>query len=195
MLIAEILDLTKQEGEKLQTIGKRLKISHNRLREILKDLNCKPIGTGKKGWHYVGDDPSILEKSIFDFIASKKPVTPNKGETDALSAKGASRTAHSPTINAETYSGCFTLDEISILKEMISNWKTETPDVGINHNLTERMERLEADEKEPKTKIRKTIVIDEGIAKQLDDFAFKTRFNKSDIVHLALQDFILKYND
>lgn len=78
---------------------------------------------------------------------------------------------------------------------MISNWKTETPNVGINHNLTERMERLEADEKVPKTKIRKTIVIDESIAKQLDDFAFKTRFNKSDIVHLALQDFISKYND
>jgi hypothetical protein len=42
-------------------------------------------------------------------------------------------------------------------------------------------------------KTRKTIVINEEVAKQLDEFSKKKRINKSDLIELALLDLFDRY--
>lgn len=66
MKISEILELTNSMN--IAAIAKdRLTIGEKRVRAILKELGCTNQA-GKKGWSYTGDDPELLEKSIYDFI-------------------------------------------------------------------------------------------------------------------------------
>jgi len=95
--INDILDLTHQQGENLASVAKRIDgIGEKRLRNALKAVSCKPRGSGKKGWEYVGDDQSLLEKDIFDVIPKasnsdssidSKSNSKKKSEASASKAK------------------------------------------------------------------------------------------------------------
>lgn len=76
MKIKEVLEWTMKE--QLQEIAKnRLKIGRNTARDALKAAGCYAV-SGRKGWYYEGD-PAVLEKSIYDFVAtSKQKASPMK---------------------------------------------------------------------------------------------------------------------
>lgn len=88
----------------------------------------------------------------------------------------------SPVVHAQ-----FTGDEVSMIKKMLKEW--QAPKVfEINTGVHDRIKQIpQAD------KIRKTIVIDRAIGKRLDDYCKAERINKSDVLYLALQDFLDKY--
>jgi len=66
MLIKDILE--KSYETKMDDIAKELPVGEKRVRDILKAIDCKPNGVGKKGWSYIGADPSVLDKDFTDFI-------------------------------------------------------------------------------------------------------------------------------
>src|SRR4051794_7519058 len=71
MKIREILELTQSMN--IAAIAKEhLSIGEKRVRAILKDLDCRNQA-GKKGWTYAGNQPEVLEQSIYEFAAPTKP--------------------------------------------------------------------------------------------------------------------------
>jgi hypothetical protein len=74
MKIGEIIELTKTK--RLSEIAKEsLEIGEKKAIEGLKKAGCYNI-SGKRGWHFDGDE-SVLEQSIYDFVA------PTKGKAKA----------------------------------------------------------------------------------------------------------------
>lgn len=189
-IISDILEQVNG-GTKTAVLCKDVGVGEKRLREGLKNAGYKYSQITKR-WEYVGTSPEPLERSIFDFIPNAreniKPVnkTAEKGNMKATSGD---KTPSKPNNNVNS-SGVFSAEEIAILKEMIANYKgrSSTP-ANDTKSLHERIMSL--DTSEPRK--RKTIIIRDSIAKQLDNFAEQTRFNKSDIIELAILDFIRKY--
>lgn len=85
----------------------------------------------------------------------------------------------------------FTRDEVVDLMTMLQEWRMQQtiPEIQKNDapSIHERIKHLPQDEK-----TRKTIVIDKAIGERLDMYCKKERVNKSDILHLALMDFLDK---
>lgn len=73
MKIKEIIELSKTDS--LAKIAKEhLDVGKEKAREGLKQAGCYSIN-GVKGWHFEGDE-SVLEQSIYDFVATTRKVTP-----------------------------------------------------------------------------------------------------------------------
>jgi hypothetical protein len=83
----------------------------------------------------------------------------------------------------------FTQDEVKMIREMIKSWQQIAPTIQASEqSLHDRIKQL------PKgDKTRKTIVIDKVIGKRLDEFCEAEKVNKSDVLHLALEDFLNRY--
>lgn len=82
MKIKEILELTQLEN--VATIAKNhLTIGEKKLRDALKTIGCTNQA-GKKGWTYTGENPEILEKSIYEFA---QPTATKKKETQKSNNK------------------------------------------------------------------------------------------------------------
>lgn len=82
----------------------------------------------------------------------------------------------------------FTEDEIRAIKEMLKSWQESAPTIEMELTLHDRIKQLPQEEK-----TRKTIVIDQSIGERFDVFCEAERLNKSDILHLALVDFMDKF--
>ena len=74
------------------------------------------------------------------------------------------------------------------IKEMLKSWQESAPVIKMEPTLHERIKQLPQEEK-----TRKTIVIDQTIGERFDVFCEAERLNKSDILHLALADFMDKF--
>ncbi|WP_338368073.1 hypothetical protein, partial [Enterococcus faecium] len=83
----------------------------------------------------------------------------------------------------------FTKEELTTLKEMIQEYIQEKRNQTSRDRLHIRIMKLQKEER-----TRKTVVMSESVAKKFDDFAEKMKFNKSDILELALVDFIRSYD-
>lgn len=68
MLVREVLELTLQPGMNIQQIAKHIDgLGEKGLRKALAQAGCVPFGSGKKGWHFIGDTLENLDKSIIEF--------------------------------------------------------------------------------------------------------------------------------
>ncbi|WP_461202630.1 ribbon-helix-helix domain-containing protein [Anoxybacillus sp. TBDG-1] len=183
-IISDILERVNG-GTKTAVLCKEIGVGEKRLREGLKNAGYE-YSQRTKRWEYVGTSPEPLERSIFDFIQNARE---NIKPVNKTAEKGNMKAPSKPNNNVNS-SGVFSAEEIAILKEMIANYKgrSSTP-ANDTKPLYERIMSL--DTSEPRK--RKTIIIRDSIAKQLDNFAEQTRFNKSDIIELAILDFIRKY--
>lgn len=76
-----------------------------------------------------------------------------------------------------------------MIKEMLKSWQESPSTTQTNESsLYDRVKQLPQSDK-----TRKTIVIDRVIGNRLDGFCETERINKSDVLHLALTDFLEKY--
>lgn len=96
-------------------------------------------------------------------------------------------TPNSPAIHSP-----FTQNQTQMILEMLNEWqqkKHEEQNGEVEKtSLYERIKSLPVNDK-----TRKTIVIDILIGKRLDDFCAYEKVNKSDVMHLALMNFLNKY--
>lgn len=187
--IGSILNAIR-EGNKAEHVAKAIDgISQKPFVKALKDAGYAYSNKSPQGWHYVGEGKEPLDKSIFDYVKSSSPkvirsnTKVNNGNVDVNSSNmdvnRGNMDVNSPIVHPQ-----FTQDELSDLVEMLYEWRLKRGTVQGREQVHERIKAL------PKgDKTRKTIVIDEVIAKRLDDYCKTERVNKSDVLHLALIDF------
>ena len=153
-------------------------ISKDPLGKALNAAGYKYSSAAPRGWTFVGDGDEPLDKSIFDFV---KPKSSAKKSHSQLVPKVVTTDSH-------PIHGQFSEDEILAIKEMLKSWQKSAPAIEMEPTLHERIKQLPQEEK-----TRKTIVIDQSIGERFDVFCEAERLNKSDILHLALVDFMDKF--
>lgn len=191
-------------GNKAEHIAKAIDgISQKPLLRALKEAGYTYSNKAPQGWHYVGEGDEPTEKSIFDYVNSSsssvkrtskvnKPSQAIHTDFTLSNAEVASSNIevipNSPVIHPQ-----FTRDEIADLAEMLHEWrlKKAAEQLGAPEELKQVHERIKALPQGDKT--RKTIVIDKAIGERLDGYCKAERVNKSDVLHLALMDFLDKY--
>lgn len=185
-------------GNKAENIAKAIDgISQKPFLKALKMAGYEYSNKAPKGWRYTGEDPEPLDKSIFNYVNfnstkvnSSSPIIHQEvtqSNTDVNSSNH-EITSHSPVIHPQ-----FTQNEVSMLMEMLYEWqqqkkgKEQSGQIKVPTPVHERIKALPQNDK-----TRKTIVIDKEIGDRLDIYCKSERVNKSDILHLAIMDFLNK---
>ena len=161
-------------------------ISEKPFRIALKEAGYEFRNSGQKGWFFIGEGEEPLDHSIFHYVkpSSPKVHTDFTHSNNKFTESNKEFTNNSPIIHEQ-----FTQDEIHMIKEMLKSWQEVTSTTLTNEqSLYDRIKQLPQSDK-----TRKTIVIDRVIGKRLDEFCEAERINKSDVLHLALTDFLEKY--
>lgn len=217
--IKSILEALKTEGVKTADVAKQIEgISEKPLRIALKAAGYEFRNKAPKGWHYIGGNPEPLNTSIFEYVkqsnikvnktsqgviksntgVNSSNPSMNKGNTEVNKTShdviqgntemNKNNTEVSPVIHPQ-----FTRNEIADIVEMLQEWrmKKKAEQLGFEQEPTQVHERIKLLPQEEKT--RKTIVIDKNIGDRLDQYCKNEKVNKSDILHLALLDFLDKY--
>lgn len=197
--IRSIIEALKTNN--IDTVAKQIDgISKDPLGKALNKAGYKYSNSKPKGWQYAGEGVEPLDKSIFDYVKrsslSKKsssprvhtpitegntPVTPSN--TDIIPSN-TQVTEVSHVVHQQ-----FTSDEVGMIREMLRSWQEASPTIQVDETLHDRIKQLPQGDK-----TRKTVVIDASIGKRLDDFCKAERVNKSDVLHLALMDFLPNKN-
>lgn len=173
------------EGNKAEAIAKEIEgISQKPFLNALREAGYNYSNKAPKGWHYVGEGAEPLDKSIFDYV--KRSSSPKKNSSP-VTHKEVIPSSNEVTVNSPMFHSQFTDDEVSMIKEMLKSWKEAIP---VGESVHDRIKHLPQGDK-----TRKTIVIDESIGKRLDNFCGIEKVNKSDVLNLALIDFLEKYRD
>lgn len=144
---------------------------------------------------HLNDSKESVTKGLGNFKYDITPaVMTNRIKGDGYKYNSRSRTwdkeFHTPSHNVnshdftlnESSSHEFTLDEVLAIRNMIH--KVDPVEV----DLVSRIESLPKDEK-----VRKTIVISQSVGDKLNEFCKAKRFQKSDVLALAIEDIIAKY--
>lgn len=185
-------------GNKAEHIAKAIDgISQKPFLKALKLAGYEYSNKAPKGWRYTGEDPEPLDKSIFDYVNfnstkvnSSSPIIHQEftqSNTDVNSSNH-EITPYSPVIHPQ-----FTQNEVSMLMEMLYEWQQQkkvtepSEEIKVHQQVHERIKELPQN-----NKTRKTIVIDKEIGNRLDSYCKNERVNKSDILHLAIMDFLNK---
>ena len=148
-------------------------ISEKSLRHALKQAGYTYSNRAPKGWHYTGSGTEPITHNITDYLTTSNKTATNES---------------SHAIHTQ-----FTQEDIADLQHMLQEWRQQTSATPQQEqqlkqntpNVHERIKALPTDDK-----VRKTIVIDQSIGNRLDDYCKTEKVNKSDIIHLALLDFI-----
>ena len=194
--IGSILNAIR-EGNKAEDVAKEIDgISQKPLLKALKEAGYAYSNKAPKGWHYIGEGTEPKEKSIFDYVYNSTGVKRDSSKVNNSSHEviesntrvkedNANITRISPVVHPQ-----FTQDELIDLVEMLQEWrlKKATEHLGIVQEPKEVHARIKILPQGDKT--RKTIVIDKGIGERLDNYCKAERVNKSDVLHLALMDFL-----
>lgn len=197
--IRSILKALRTEGVKTGDVAKAIPgISEKPFRNALKSAGFEFSNKAPRGWHYVEEGEQPLDKSIFDYVkrssSPKKQSSPrvHRQETPSnidFTDSNTNDIPSSPIVHEQ-----FTQDEVRMIKEMLNSWQQVAPqgvpyahEVGVTP-IYERIKQLPQGDK-----TRKTIVIDKTIGNRLDEFCKVEKVNKSDVLHLALKDFLEKF--
>lgn len=184
--IGSILEALRTEGVKTGDVAKAIEgISEKPLRKALKEAGYVFSNKTPKGWRYVAEGVEPLDTSIFDYVNRSNPKV-NSSNT-LVTRSNTDITEISPIVHPQ-----FTRDEVVDLMEMLQDWRMKNvmAQVEKSEEPTQVHERIKALPQGDKT--RKTIVIDKGIGERLDAYCKAERVNKSDILHLAIEDFLNK---
>lgn len=185
-------------GNKAEHIAKAIDgISQKPFLKALKMAGYEYRNKVPKGWHYNGENPEPLDKSIFDYVNFNSPKVNSSSpvihheviqDNTAVNSSNNETTPHSQIIHPQ-----FTQNEVSMLMEMLYEWQQQkkipepSEKIKVPQQVHERIKELPQSDK-----TRKTIVIDKEIGDRLDTYCKSERVNKSDILHLAIMDFLNK---
>lgn len=156
MKIIELLGEISKQGETIASVAKRINgISEKPLRKALQEAGYIFSNQVPKGWHYQGEGPEPLDKSIFDYTpkaTAKKKTTSQKSTKETK--PNPIYTKSNPTI------------------------QTESNQISKPMNLEETMEYLD------KLKMKKvTYEIEEHLHDELKIMAIRQKRNVSEIVN------------
>jgi hypothetical protein len=180
MKIKEILEMSFTKP--VPKIAKEhLPVGEKKAYEILRELQCEPVGTGKKGWHYIGSTPEILEKDITEFIhTAKNKSNASNSKTKTARTKTTKKTKNKTIKNNDIKNN----KENGIITS--ENVNTETI-VEVNNVLSEIHELIKGKNKDEDTRVYKGIYFDKDISHFLDNVQHG---NKSELVNKILRQFL-----
>jgi hypothetical protein len=218
MKIKEVLDDLTVTGNTIAKIAKdKASIGEKKLKEALHNAGYEYRNKNPKGWFYAREGEEPLYKSVFDFIEPKTSSANVKRDSHAgafdvkrdshAGAFDVKRDSHAGAfdVKRDSHAGAFdvnntrtkgensvhtefTPEEIAILRELIRGYVLD--DQQDRDALYQRVVTLKAGKK-----VRKTIVINEEVGALLDNFADHQKFNKSDLMEIAILDLIKKYSE
>lgn len=188
MKIKELLDELSVTGNTIAKIAKeKVGVGEKKLKAILHNAGYEYRNSGQKGWYYIGDGEEPLYTSVFEFIESKNN-SPKVKETSPISSQPIVFDVNRGRNEGETD---FTPEEKAILKELIRAYVLDEKQDNQGSRDDDLYQRVFALEKGKK--VRKTIVINEEVGALLDRFADQQKFNKSDLIEIAILDLVNKY--
>lgn len=202
MKIKEILDDLLITGNTIAKIAKeKVGIGEKKLKEALHNAGYEYRNSGQKGWYYVGDEEEPLYTSVFEFIKSNTSH-PKVKQTSPIRAFNVNQSSHDikdshpilldvnriQTQDKSSIHTEFTSEERAILRDLIRGSVLNNQQDNHGDDLYQRVVTLAKG-----TKVRKTIVINEEVGALLDSFADQQKFNKSDLIEIAILDLVKKY--
>ncbi|MBK5482850.1 hypothetical protein JFV29_13300 [Peribacillus sp. TH16] len=193
MKIKEVLDELSMKGNTVAKIAKnKAKIGEKKLKEALHNTGYEYHNKNPKVWFYAGEGEQPLYQSVFEFInvQTSLPVvkqdSPRKPQVNSLDVKSVRNEGEH-----NVHTG-FTPEEVAILRDLIRIYvldEQHKENQGDRDDLYQRVITLE----KKGDKVRKTIVINREVGSLLDKFADQQKFNKSDLIEIAILDLIKKY--
>ncbi|MFS0639231.1 hypothetical protein AB1K84_25490 [Mesobacillus foraminis] len=193
MRIGEVLDALATPGNTVARVAKeQAGIGEKRLRTVLNTAGYEFRNKGQKGWFYIGEGQEPLENDLSDYITVSNTTVQSTAPTSnkrIYSRSDLAKNHKGNQVNDPFGELQFTKEELTTLKEMIQEYIHEKRNQTSRDRLHIRIMKLQKEER-----TRKTFVMSESVANKLDDFAEKMKFNKSDILELALMDFIRSYD-
>ncbi|MGR5921077.1 ribbon-helix-helix domain-containing protein [Bacillus paranthracis] len=188
MKVFEVLESLKK-GEKLKEIAIVLGINNSTLQRKLKALGYA-FDSSTKEWFYNNkDNPEPLEENIMDMVKrnSKSGVndSPRIIQGNKSRTKGELEVKHGNTVKE---SEVLTGEDIADLHEMLLFWRTDRERAKRHKTLHEEIKTLKRDDR-----TRKTVILSKEVAKRLDKLSERERFDKSDLLELALEHFLSEY--
>jgi hypothetical protein len=206
MKIKEVLDDLSVTGNTIAKIAKdKAGIGEKKLKEALHNAGYEYRNKNPKGWFYAREGEEPLYKSVFDFIEPKAnspmseiDVKRNSPMSEIDVKRNSPISSHPiPLVvnNVRTkgenpvHTG-FTPEEVAILREVIRGYVLDDQQDSHREPLYQRVVTLKAGKK-----VRKTIVINEEVGDLLDRFADHQKFNKSDLMEIAILDLVKKYSE
>ncbi|QWH20950.1 hypothetical protein EXW62_28735 (plasmid) [Bacillus mycoides] len=194
MEIREVLERLNN-GTKAAALAKELNLADKRFREEMKKLGFG-YSNSTKAWDGDEESEQYLDKSIFEYVPPKgnrgvKSKSHNDNSKVITIKQKTSQVSNidSPKSNIEGEIQ-FTSEQISALKEIANQYLNEQAEETHKERIHKRIIKLPNEDM-----TRKTVVINKAIGDRLDAFAGKMKFNKSDILSLALMDFLERYED
>jgi predicted DNA-binding antitoxin AbrB/MazE fold protein len=196
MKIKEVLDDLTVTGNTIAKIAKdKASIGEKKLKEALHNAGYEYRNKNPKGWFYAREGEEPLYKSVFDFIEPKTSSSNVKRDSHAGvfdvkrdSHLGVFNVNNTRTKGENPVHTEFTPEEIAILRELIRGYVLD--DQQDRDALYQRVVTLKSGKK-----VRKTIIINEEVGALLDKFAEHQKFNKSDLMEIAILDLIKKYSE
>ncbi|MGG0413723.1 hypothetical protein [Peribacillus simplex] len=199
MKIKEILDDLLITGNTIAKIAKeKVLIGEKKLKEALHNAGYEYRNSGQKGWYYVGEGEEPLYTSVFEFIKSNNSH-PKVNQTTPIHAFNVNQSSHDTkkdshpipldvnSVRTQNHTE-FTPEERTILRDLIRGYVLNDQQGSPGDDLYQRVVTLEKGKK-----VRKTIVINEKVGALLDSFADQQKFNKSDLIEIAILDLVKKY--
>jgi hypothetical protein len=202
MKIKEVLDELSVTGNTIAKIAKdKAGIGEKRLKSALHNAGYRYKNQAPKGWYYVREGEEPLYKSVFDFIEPKTSSHASAfdvKESSHASAFDVKESSHASAfdVNRTRTKGenlvhtDFTPEEVTILRKLIRGYVLDEQQDSHRDDLYQRVVALKTSKK-----VRKTIVINEEVGALLDRFADHQKFNKSDLMEIAILDLIKKYSE
>ncbi|PFZ89509.1 hypothetical protein COL70_17310 [Bacillus pseudomycoides] len=192
MKVKEVLDRLN-DGTKAVDLAKELNVNDKRLRQVLNGLGFS-YNTSLRMWGGAEVTSKYFDKSIFDYV----PPKGNRG-VKPKSRSNSKKVTKTPQVTSQESEICssksnaegekdFTSEQILALKEIANQFIHEQANETNRDRLHKRIIKLPNEDM-----TRKTVVINKAIGDRLDAFASKMKFNKSDILSLALLDFLDHY--
>lgn len=196
MKVGEIIELLSKPENTIASIAKSIDgVGEKKLRDAIREAGYEFRNKGEKGWHFIGEGEQPIDKSVFEFIPSssvKRSSTisshNNSHNVNSKRNRVKEDVKQDSQFDSHGSESNFTKEEMEALKEMLSEYMREKEHQTKRDILHKRIMMLEKGEK-----TRKTIVISDSVGAKLDKFAGETRFNKSDLVEIAILDLINRY--
>ncbi|MGG0188511.1 hypothetical protein [Bacillus rhizoplanae] len=194
MRLREVIDRLNS-GTKTVDLAKELEVNEKRFRNGLKQAGLL-YNNSVKVWTWNKDSGESLDKSIFDYVSKKRntganPKQQSNNKSVAKTPQSKARTSNVSSANDNKMSELqFTPEQVQALKEMANQYIHDKENETMRDRLHKKIMTL------PEGKsARKTVVLLEEVGERLDNFAKAVRFHKSDILTLALMDFLDRYEN
>ncbi|WP_051317110.1 hypothetical protein [Ectobacillus panaciterrae] len=185
MIIKDLLEELKKSDNTVAAIAKSIDgIGEKKLRIALRNAGYEFRNSGQTGWYYTAEQGAEpLERSIFEYISSSidtSQVIQRKAKViqtpeDVLPREETSNLYPIPPFSEE---------EIEVLKALAKDMLQERE----RFMLHKRIMEIGNDKRN-----KKTYSISKGVLKKFDAFAEEKKFNKSELLEVALLDLMCRY--